>query len=243
MYCPRDISMENTVNMIQNILNKFNNVKFILAGDKHPLTDVGRGSRRPAGEIFEEFITSNGLVLLNNSLSPPTYISSQGKTWINVTACSQDCADDLENWHVCITKVMHTCQFCAYTSDHTYISYLLKNISSNITSNSTDLINHRRKSVPWWNTRLTDLCRTNNILRRYQTCRIKPTCTTLKQQYHNHKTLYKKEIKEAKINSWQQFCTAASTNPWGYLTRMCTNKLWRTQILVNEDTEPPTTAL
>ncbi|XP_023231258.1 uncharacterized protein LOC111631272, partial [Centruroides sculpturatus] len=91
---------------------------------------------------------------------------------------------------------------------------------------------NKNKTVPWWNKELSSLRAENIRLRKtYQGCHCEPDRSEHKKNYLEHQRIYKNAMKEAKIQSWKEFCEQAGHNPWGFITRLCTNKLRATQIL------------
>ncbi|XP_023213459.1 uncharacterized protein LOC111616255 [Centruroides sculpturatus] len=74
--------------------------------------------------------------------------------------------------------------------------------------------------------------KTNNQLRKiYQRTFMEPKRSTLRTQYLQHQRIYKKEIKKSKLKSWRDYCSKASNNPWGYIMKLCTNKLRHSHII------------
>jgi hypothetical protein len=88
--------------------------------------------------------------------------------------------------------------------------------------------NIKERSVPWWNGDLTLLRKKSLALRRrYQRTR---NDVNLRQQrrlqYQEGNRLYQEKLRQAKINSWKDFCSRTKEcNPWNAVYRLAFRKL------------------
>ncbi|XP_023212622.1 uncharacterized protein LOC111615444 [Centruroides sculpturatus] len=93
-------------------------------------------------------------------------------------------------------------------------------------------ISNRKHIAPWWNDDLRTFRTVNIRLRKtFQRCHVEPQRSIHKINYLEHLKNYKNAIKMAKFNSWREFCRNVGNNFWGFITRYCTKKLRRKQIL------------
>ncbi|XP_023242485.1 uncharacterized protein LOC111640678 [Centruroides sculpturatus] len=100
-YSPKDLDIDILLNNIQCIMNTFNDVYFIVTGDTNAHSPAWGGERLDRrGRLLKDVFARNGLHILNNPHSPPTFTSSQGHSWIDVTACSASCYPSITNWKV-----------------------------------------------------------------------------------------------------------------------------------------------
>ncbi|XP_067132780.1 uncharacterized protein [Centruroides vittatus] len=128
-YSPKDKSVEDITTLIQNSINTFSNVNFIIAGDA-----LDHCTRQ-----WEDFFARNGLVVINDPHSPPTFVSTQGHSWIDITACSLNCVTYISDWRVLEDSL----------DDHAMISFNI-----NTTTNNNFKQPHLKfnlKHVDWYN--------------------------------------------------------------------------------------------
>jgi len=92
----------------------------------------------------------------------------------------------------------------------------------------------KHKTVPWWTEDLTVARkRVNAFRRKYQ--RTKNNTTTREQrkmEYQAEKAQYQARIKNAKIQSWKQYCNKTlSTNLWNIVYKSAAGKVCSNQIM------------
>ena len=84
------------------------------------------------------------------------------------------------------------------------------------------------KSVPWWMGELTIMRKKINAMRRrYQrTLQDSNLHEIRKLQYLQEKRKYEANLRNAKIQSWEQYCNATtSANPWNMVYKLATRKM------------------
>ncbi|KAL3203849.1 hypothetical protein MRX96_041691 [Rhipicephalus microplus] len=85
-YAPPHKSMEPTLVLVERVLTRSRVQNIIVAGDfnaKH--SAWGAQASDPRGSRLVEFVAATGLVLLNDSISIPTYENKYSMSWIDVT--------------------------------------------------------------------------------------------------------------------------------------------------------------
>ena len=90
----------------------------------------------------------------------------------------------------------------------------------------------KHKSVPWWTQELTKRSKKTIALRRR--CQRTKADTTLresrKQLYLHGKRRYETAIRQAKIQSWKEYCSVTtSSNPWNAVYRLTSGKIKKQQ--------------
>ncbi|CAL7932991.1 unnamed protein product [Xylocopa violacea] len=83
------------------------------------------------------------------------------------------------------------------------------------------------KSVPWWNSHLTELkTLTTKARRKYQQTSHEPRRSQEKMKYSSIRNKYVAAIRKAKLDSWKNFVTTeGNANPWGRAYKICTQKI------------------
>ncbi|XP_023229977.1 uncharacterized protein LOC111630157 [Centruroides sculpturatus] len=89
---------------------------------------------------MENFIAAHGLLVVNDPDSPPTFSSSNGHSWIDLTICSKGLCSVIQNWQVGIFDCL---------SDHECITYSLgcNNLQDAEASNNKNAFN--TKAADW----------------------------------------------------------------------------------------------
>jgi len=85
---------------------------------------------------------------------------------------------------------------------------------------------NKMKSVPWWTANLTIMRKRINALRRqYQRTRNEEELRERrKRKYFEEKKKYQNEIKQEKFNSWREYCSVTSVNPWSQVYKLAAGK-------------------
>ena len=86
----------------------------------------------------------------------------------------------------------------------------------------------KERSVPWWNGDLTLLRKkTLALRRRYQRTRNDENLRLQRRlQYQEGNRLYQEKLRQAKLNSWKDFCSRTKeSNPWNAVYRLASGKL------------------
>lgn len=86
----------------------------------------------------------------------------------------------------------------------------------------------KERSVPWWNEDLSLLRKKARALRRrYQRTRNDENLRQQRRlQYREGNMLYQGKLRQAKLNSWKDFCSRTiESNPWNAVYRLATRKL------------------
>ena len=87
---------------------------------------------------------------------------------------------------------------------------------------------NRHKTVPWWTRELTIARKRVNTFRRkyYWTKNNNNLRNQRQSQYYAEKAQYQAKIKNAKVQSWKQYCNkASSTNPWNIIYKSAAGKI------------------
>jgi hypothetical protein len=93
---------------------------------------------------------------------------------------------------------------------------------------------NKHKTVPWWTEDLTiTRKRVNAFRRKYQRTKNNDILHDQRQnEYHLEKVQYQVKIKNAKIQSWKQYCNkVSSTNPWNIAYKSAAGKINKRQIM------------
>ncbi|XP_023242195.1 uncharacterized protein LOC111640415 [Centruroides sculpturatus] len=97
-------------------MDTFTNAYFIVAGNTNAHSPTWGGECLDSrGRLLENFYARNSLLILNNPNSPPTFTSSRGHSWIDVTACSTECFPLISDWKILDDSV----------DDHAFISFTI----------------------------------------------------------------------------------------------------------------------
>ena len=86
---------------------------------------------------------------------------------------------------------------------------------------------NKHKTVPWWTEDLTIARkRVNAFGTKYQRTKTNDILRDQRQnEYHVEKAQYQVKIKNAKIQSWKQYCNkVSSTNPWNTVYKSAVGK-------------------
>lgn len=132
---------------VQPFLQNLKDCQILLAGDfnaRHPLW--GDRLIDQKGEDMIDFILLNDLDIINPEDSPPTFISTRGRSWIDLTMSSHNLTDFVSNWEVVTTE---------NGSDHRYITYNLFGVtggySRRLTSKGRTQLYQTINKDPWYN--------------------------------------------------------------------------------------------
>jgi len=90
-----------------------------------------------------------------------------------------------------------------------------------------------QKTVPWWTEDLAIAKkRVNAFRRKYQRTKNDILRDQRQNEYHAENAQYQVKIKNAKIQSWKQYCNkASSTNPWNIVYKSAAGKINNRQIM------------
>ncbi|XP_023232094.1 uncharacterized protein LOC111631977 [Centruroides sculpturatus] len=100
-YFPGDADSEEYISGLQRIVDAFRDSHILIAGDLNAHSPAWGGEvfdRR--GGLLEEFFMHNDLLVINNPLSPPTFTSHRGESWIDVTVGCSRTYTKINNWRV-----------------------------------------------------------------------------------------------------------------------------------------------
>ncbi|XP_067132772.1 uncharacterized protein [Centruroides vittatus] len=101
IYFPKDANTADLMRCLQTTIDQFWDASIIIAGDLNghsPTWGEERIDKR--GDLLEDLCAVNDLLILNNPLSPPTFTSHRGDTWIDVAACSSRLYSKIREWRV-----------------------------------------------------------------------------------------------------------------------------------------------
>ena len=90
----------------------------------------------------------------------------------------------------------------------------------------THMQTHKHKTVLWWTEELTIARKRVNVFRRkYQRTKNNNIREQRKMEYQAEKAQYLTKIKNAKTQSWKQYCNnTLSTNPWNIVYKLAAEK-------------------
>lgn len=252
VYAPPNADINETIREIKTISEKYETVPLLILGDfnaKNPAWGGKLLDRR--GETLGEYILGNELHPINDQDSAPTFTSSNGRSWIDLTIASQNLLPRVNSWKI-LDEITE--------SDHNYIEIKLFNTIKNNTKRLTKkgeirfieeitnddwLMKNKNRQIeskealeqilnilieklknlykkhvqrvrestqqnPWWSPELEmERKQTRAMRRRYQQCNstMRPA---YKSVYLQAQKKYKTNVKKAKNDSWQQFCTEAT---------------------------------
>ena len=98
-----------------------------------PKTQHGGGDRLDnRGEVLGDFILERELYPVNDTDSPPTFATPNGKSWIDLTLANQKLFPNIDSWNI----LNETTE-----SDHNYIQI---NLFNSIRKNTQKLTKKRR---------------------------------------------------------------------------------------------------
>ncbi|XP_067128676.1 uncharacterized protein [Centruroides vittatus] len=106
---------ESYLKNLQDTIDAFSGTYLIIVGDINAHSPAWGGAELDrCGDLFEEFLHRNNLLLLNNLMSPPTFQSTRRHSWIDVSTCSSGFCNRILNWRVLPKKSL---------SDHAHITF------------------------------------------------------------------------------------------------------------------------
>ncbi|XP_023212518.1 uncharacterized protein LOC111615322 [Centruroides sculpturatus] len=121
------------IDRLQTIVHDFDGINILMVGDLNTHSPVWGGECFDSrGGLLEEFFASNNLYVVNNPYSPPTFTSSRGESWIDVTTCNEDLFPYIINWRVMEEDSI---------SEHAYIAYEIVGAGNN----NISVFNNRRR--------------------------------------------------------------------------------------------------
>lgn len=268
VYAPPHDDIDITITKIRELISQYHPTPVLIGGDFNAKNIVWGGERTDSrGCELAQFIIASDLYPLNSSTSPPTFESTNGHSWIDLTLTSSNILREITNWTVLDEPT---------GSDHKYIFFqayktnttttkkltqagqlkLLETLSTDtwfintqtipITSRThlAHIINifytkirtlynkyckavqNSKNQTPWWTPQLdSERKRVRALRRRYQ--RAPPSIRhTYKEVYLAGLKVYKNNIKIAKTQSWQSFCTQVSrTNIFTLPYKIALNKI------------------
>ncbi|XP_067140346.1 uncharacterized protein [Centruroides vittatus] len=89
------------INRLQRIVDAFRVTHILIAGDMNAHSPAWGGDVFDGrGSLLEEFFTHNDLLIINNPLSPPTFTSHRGESWIDVAVGCNSTYTKISNWRV-----------------------------------------------------------------------------------------------------------------------------------------------
>ncbi|XP_023241566.1 uncharacterized protein LOC111639848 [Centruroides sculpturatus] len=101
VYCPYNNNIHSFLDHLQDTINNLQNNNLLLVGDFNSHSPAWGGDRQDnRGDALENFLATNNLILVNDPFSPPTFFSSRGQSWIDITTASLDRSNLITNWKV-----------------------------------------------------------------------------------------------------------------------------------------------
>ncbi|XP_023228538.1 uncharacterized protein LOC111628912 [Centruroides sculpturatus] len=117
VYFPVDAETVYFIEKLQRIVNDFQGTHIVIAGDFNAHSPAWGGKNLDTrGSLLEEFFALNGLLIINNPYSPPTFTSSRSESWIDVAVFNDSSYSRITNWRVINDENL---------SEHAYIEYEL----------------------------------------------------------------------------------------------------------------------
>lgn len=114
--CSEEI--EPSLTRLEKVLAALSHNKVVIAADVNGKSTLWGSTKTNArGRKLEEFVARHGLVVLNEAGSMPTYSSSSGESFIDVTFATPDMSDKVRGWKV---------QRDLTSSDHRVIRFSLQ---------------------------------------------------------------------------------------------------------------------
>ena len=99
---PSDSSPSLKLQVLLSNLSSNELSNLIMCGDfnSHSSTWATLSNTDSKGEELEEIFLQNNLCVVNEPDSPPTFISSRGRSWIDLTVCGGNVVDKISSWNV-----------------------------------------------------------------------------------------------------------------------------------------------
>ena len=99
---PSDLSPLSRLKCIFENLSSSDLSKLIICADLNAHSDLWSNASKTdlKGEEVEGALFQNNMLVVNNPDSPPTFESSRGRSWIDLTICGHQVFDKLTNWKV-----------------------------------------------------------------------------------------------------------------------------------------------
>jgi ribonuclease HI len=141
LYLPIDRDIERDLEIIEEITRLTKGEGLLLALDSNARSKIWSDTHTNArGRAMEEFIITRNLTIMNEVTEVPTFESSRGRSWIDLTLCNSKLAKKIRNW---------TCGDELSCSDHNIILF---EIDTGEHSNSAKLYTAKRyntKAEKW----------------------------------------------------------------------------------------------
>ncbi|XP_023229966.1 uncharacterized protein LOC111630147 [Centruroides sculpturatus] len=126
VYLPGDYDDNVFIDELQRKVHAFCDTCIIIAGDFNAHSPAWGGDAFDLrGGMLEEFFAVNDLIIINNPLSSPTFISSRGESWIDIAVCSANYHSKIQDWRILDEDSL---------TEHAYITFNLVNINRSSTS-------------------------------------------------------------------------------------------------------------
>jgi len=106
MYCQFRLEIDQFVEKLEDIINTYRNRNIIVTVDanaKSPLwySNIANDRDRRRGELMEDLIQANNLIICNTEGQSPTYRNrASAETNIDITLTSLNLLNDIQNWQV-----------------------------------------------------------------------------------------------------------------------------------------------
>jgi len=139
LYCSPLSDIDQELSHIQNSLNTLKPKNLIIAMDSNAHSRVWFNDRDDErGNILNDFIAQNNLLILNNNETIPSYHTTRGESFIDITLININSAPLVKDWAVLETESL---------SDHRYLKFTISDSSPNINFKST--IKYNTKKANW----------------------------------------------------------------------------------------------
>lgn len=115
IYCQHSLPINTFLDFISDILIRIGGERFILTLDANAKSELWYSNETDdRGRLLEEFILTNDLIILNEPNNPPTFMTSNGQSNIDLTLASSNFGRSIKEWKVSL---------CCTTSDHNLITF------------------------------------------------------------------------------------------------------------------------
>ncbi|KAJ4443359.1 hypothetical protein ANN_05027 [Periplaneta americana] len=193
---------ENALRHLELVWKDLGNSPLLIIGDinaKHRIWGSTVTDNR--GKMFYDFCCAHRLQILNDGIKP-TYHQANSESFVDLSICTAKLLPFISEWQEEIKSfaVDVTRRIIAICEVH------LPKLSQN---------KYCQKKVKnhWWSPQLTAL---RNRLLAAQKISMRSTQIDISNIIQFNKTaIYMIAIKSAKINSWKNYCSSQSLNPWG----------------------------
>lgn len=138
LYCSPFNNLQIELDLLSNCLNTLKSENLIISTDSNANSRVWFSERDDSrGNLINEFINEKNLIIINNNELTPTYYSTHGKSFIDLTLTNLNASNNVHEWEVLLTDSL---------SDHKYIYFTL---TGSVSQESNNTRKYRSKNFDW----------------------------------------------------------------------------------------------